>query len=213
MSKIFCFGTTGGCLDAFYLYKELFFDDPELLFLSNEHDDGDNILGHKVAGPFEYVTYSVVKGDHFIFQCGSAKNHKKRHLWFKKAIAFGMIPTTLISSEAYVHETASIGEGSIVYPGVRIMANVKIGQNCIVLPNTVLNHDVDVGDYCIINSSCILNGGVNVGSSCYIGSSSSIKENVTIASEATVGMCSVVLKTLEKKGLYFGTPAKFIRQD
>ena len=211
MSKIFCFGTSGGCLDAFYLYKETFNEVCEFFFLSDEHISGDNLFGYEVAGPFEYINNFSVKGCQFIFQCGSVENHKTRHIWFKKAIEVGMIPATLISSDAYIHKTASIGRGSIIYPGVKIMTNAKVGENCIILPNTVVNHDTYIGDYCIINSSCVLNGGINLGHNCYIGSSSTIKENIKILPKTTIGMCSVVLNEFKKSGLYFGAPAKFIR--
>ena len=122
-----------------------------------------------------------------------------------------MVPTTLISSQAYVHKTASIGRGSIIYPGVKIMTNVEIGENCIILPNTVVNHNVRVGDYSIINSACVLNGGVELGHNCYVGSGSSFKENSRVMANTTIGMCSLVLNTLEITGLYFGSPAKLIR--
>jgi len=211
MSKVFCFGTSGGCLDSFYLFKEIFHDSDELLFLSDHHDVGESICDHKVAGSFQYAVSIEANAHKFIYQCGSVHNHQKRHLWFKRAIENGMTPITLISDKAYIHPTASIGRGSIIYPGVRIMANAQLGENSVVLSNTVINHDASVGDYCVINSSCVLNGGVILGNNCYIGSSSSIKENVTLLSNITLGMSSVVLKSLDKTGLYFGFPAKFIQ--
>jgi len=212
MNKVFCFGTSGGCLDAFYLYKEIYKDSHEVLFLSNQHSSGDVLFEHIVHGPFESILSSITNNTHFVYQCGSSSNHISRSVWFEKAIVHGMTPITLISPEAYVHKTASIGEGAIIYPGVRVMANVIVGKNCIILPNSVVNHDANIGDYSIINSSCVINGGVKIGKNCYIGSSTSIKENVEILSKTTIGMCSLILKSLNKKGIYYGSPAKFIRQ-
>jgi len=211
MSNIFCFGTNGGCLDAFYLLKEIRNDVDQLFFLSDDHTPGEIICDHEVAGPFKYAISPEAKGQEFIYQCGSVKNHKKRHAWFQKAVENGMVPKTLISDHSYIHSTAVIGCGSIVYPGVKIMANVKLGENCIVLPNAVINHDSMIGNHCIINSLCVLNGGVELGKNCYVGAASSLKENITIPSETTIGMSSIVLHSLEKSGLYFGSPAKFIR--
>lgn len=213
MHKVFFFGTSGGCLDAFYLYKEIFDAKTEFVFLSDKHSIGEYVSGCPIVGPFNYVTSGAVKGCQFVFQCGSVKNHRKRHVWFRKAIELGMIPTTLISDKAYIHETAFIGRGSIIYPGVKVMRNVTIGENCIILPNAIINHDSLVGDYSIINSSCVLNGKVDLGHNSYIGSSSTIKENIAVPPDTTIGMSSVVLTSPNQKGLYFGAPVRFIRRE
>lgn len=211
MNKVFCFGMSGGCLDAFYLYKEIYKNTREVFFLSNQHSVGDVLFDHIVSGPFEFINNSKIKGTEFIYQCGSSDNHISRNVWFDKAIMNGMRPITLISSLAYVHESVSVGEGTIIYPGAKIMANVNIGKNCIILPNAVISHDSIIGDFTIINSSCVINGNVKIGKNCYIGSSTSVKENVRILSKSTIGMCSLILDSIDKKGLYFGSPAKFIR--
>lgn len=210
-NKVFCFGTSGGCLDALYLYKEIYKNTLEIFFLSNQHSIGEILYDHIVAGPFEFINNTKIEGAKFIYQCGSSENHIFRNVWFEKAIMNGMKPLTLISSLAYVNESASVGEGTIIYPGARIMANVNIGKNCIILPNAVINHDSIIGDYTIINSSCVINGYVKIGKNCYIGSSTSVKENVHILSKSTIGMCSLILESINKRGLYFGSPAKFIR--
>lgn len=211
MNKVFCFGTSGGCLDAFYLYKEIYEDTHTILFLSNQHSCGDLLFDHIVHGPFESIYSPMVKNTHFVYQCGSSNNHISRNVWFEKAIVNGMIPLTLISPDAYVHKTALVGEGTIIYPGAKVMANTIIGKNCVILPNSVINHDTNIGDYSIINSSCVINGNVKIGKNCYIGSSTSIKENVEILSKTTIGMCSLILNSIKKRGLYYGTPAKLIR--
>lgn len=65
MRKSFCLGTSVGCLDSFYLYKEIFNESYELSFLSDEHCVGDTLLSHKVGESFEYVSSGMTKGSHF----------------------------------------------------------------------------------------------------------------------------------------------------
>ena len=149
MRKVYFFGTSGGCLDAFYLNYEINEDSGDGLFLSDRHKPGEVIYGHKVLGSFNCIDNLVGENLEFVYQCGSVKNHRSRDEWFNKAVKAGMTPRTLVSNKSYIHKTASIGKGSIIYPGVRIMPNVVIGQNCIVLPNTVINHDSKIGDFCI----------------------------------------------------------------
>ena len=81
MSNVFCFGTTGGCLDSFHLFKEIFNDSHQLFFLSDKHTPGEIILDHEVAGPFKYALSSEAKGQEFIYQCGSVVNHRTIHIW------------------------------------------------------------------------------------------------------------------------------------
>ncbi|MBH18809.1 MAG: hypothetical protein CL851_00110 [Crocinitomicaceae bacterium] len=209
MVKIYFFGTDGGCLDAFCLSREIDNEnDNELLFLSDKVKKGSLIQGCQVIGSFKSIENCSYANCEFVYQCGSVKNHFERDIWFKKALENQMIPKTLISSHSYIHESASIGIGSIIYHGVKIMRNVKIGQNCVILPNTIINHDVSIGDFSIINSSCVLNGGVEISSKVFIGSMTAIRENVKIASKTTIGMSSIILNDIVCPGVYYGQPIK-----
>lgn len=207
----YCFGTSGGCLDSFFLDKELNPKDKRY-FLSDDHKIREKLYGSEVIGPFKEIGNLSQKKAYFIYQCGSILNHKKRDIWFNKAVKSGIRPKSLISKYASIAKSAIIGEGSIIYPGVVIMRDVILGKNTIVLPNSVINHDSSVGDFSIINSSCTINGNVNIGKLCYIGSNSSIIESTIIKNKITVGMNSMILCDLVNEGLYFGCPAKFIKE-
>ncbi len=77
---------------------------------------------------------------------------------------------------AYVHESASLGEG--VYAGpfsvvsekarignnVQIFPHVYIGENCSVGDNTILYPGVKVYHGCVIGKHCIIHGGTIIGS-------------------------------------------------
>lgn len=207
MAKIYFFGTDGGCLDAFFLSKEIN-NDKELFFLSDKEKKGSYIEGCPVIGTFSSIENNSLAHCEFVYQCGSVKNHLKRDIWFKKAEENQMIPKTLVSNHSYIHESATIGSGSIIYHGVKIMRNVEIGKNCVILPNTVINHDARVGDFSVINSSCVLNGNVKIGSKVFLGSLTSIRENVQITGQTTIGMSSIVLNNINSPGVYYGQPIK-----
>ena len=209
----YIFGTDGGCLDAFYLFKENNPNDKNVEFLSDKHKKGEILYDYKVIGPFASIKGSNFKGSSFIYQCGSSLNHIDRNLWFEEAIKNGMLPKTLVSKSAYIHNTATIGEGAIIYPGVKIMANVKIGVNSIILPNAIINHDCEIGDFSIINSSCVVNGGVKMGKNTYLGSLSAVKEKINIIPKTTIGMFSSVISDVERQGIYYGNPAKFVKKN
>ncbi len=58
-------------------------------------------------------------------------------------------------------ESASIGEGSFVYPNVFIGNHVSIGKNCIIYPN------VTIMDHCIIGDNVIIQAGAVIGGNAF----------------------------------------------
>ena len=199
------FGADGGCLDAIYLADELY-NCPKYI-LSDSHVPPP-IAQMEHIGGFDAIYSGKLLGLHFVYQCGNVSNHNNRHIWFERAISEGLVPLSCVSSHAYVHKSAVIGKGSIIYPGTCIMPNVKLGKNTVVLPNSTVNHDCEIGDYCIINSGVTLNGSVQLERNVFVGASTTIREKTKIASETTIGMGSLVLNSIEEKGIYFGRPTR-----
>ncbi|MBK8721486.1 MAG: UDP-3-O-(3-hydroxymyristoyl)glucosamine N-acyltransferase [Saprospiraceae bacterium] len=80
----------------------------------------------------------------------------------------------VISKNAFIHETAEIGENcniehftvveehvkigknTFIHSNVTIQANVKIGKNCIIHPGVRIYKDCEIGDDCIIHSNVII---------------------------------------------------------
>ena len=60
-----------------------------------------------------------------------------------------------------ISDSAVIGEGSFVYPGVFIGNHVRIGSNCIIHPN------VSILDHCIIGNNVIIQAGTVIGSDAF----------------------------------------------
>ncbi len=55
-----------------------------------------------------------------------------------------------------ISDSAVIGEGTIIQPGVFVGNHVKIGNNCLIHPNvTIYDHSI-IGDNVIIHSGCVL---------------------------------------------------------
>jgi UDP-3-O-[3-hydroxymyristoyl] glucosamine N-acyltransferase len=57
-----------------------------------------------------------------------------------------------------ISDTAEIGEGTIIQPGVFIGNHVKIGKNCIIHSNvSIYDHSI-IGDDCVIQSNSVIGG-------------------------------------------------------
>ena len=59
-------------------------------------------------------------------------------------------------SDKAIHETAIIGEGTVIMPHVFIGANVMIGKNCLIYPNVTLLADTIIGDEVIIQAGTVI---------------------------------------------------------
>ena len=60
-----------------------------------------------------------------------------------------------------ISDSARIGEGSFLYPGVFVGHHVRIGKNCIIHPN------VTIMDHCIIGNNVIVQAGTVIGSDAF----------------------------------------------
>lgn len=60
-----------------------------------------------------------------------------------------------------ISDTATIGEGSFIYPGVFIGNHVSIGKNTIIHPNT------SIMDHCIIGDNVVIQAGAVIGSNAF----------------------------------------------
>jgi len=65
-------------------------------------------------------------------------------------------PFAGIHPHATIEPTASVGKGTIIYPGVYVGARAKIGNDSILYPNVVVYDDCVIGDRCIIHAGAII---------------------------------------------------------
>ena len=51
-----------------------------------------------------------------------------------------------VASSQMVSETATIGSGTVIQPGVFVGDHVKIGSNCIIHPNVTIYDHTEIGN-------------------------------------------------------------------
>lgn len=59
-------------------------------------------------------------------------------------------------SEKMFSDTATVGEGSFIYPNTFIGHHVKIGKHCIIYPNVTIMDNCIIGDYVLIQSGTVI---------------------------------------------------------
>ena len=115
---------------------------------------------------------------------------------------------TLIHPKATVSTSALIGEGTTVFAGSVIQANVRIGDGAIINTSSSIDHDCFISSGAHICPGVHLGGNVYIGKNTWIGIGSVIKQNCKVGSNVLIGAGSVVINDIEDNMVAFGVPAK-----
>jgi len=122
---------------------------------------------------------------------------------------------------------SKFGKNIFVGPFVEIQKNTKIGDNTRIQSHSFICEKVEIGNNCFIGHGVMfinddfkkgkitrnfsLFKKTKIGNQVIIGSNSTILP-VSICSGTVIGAGSVVTKNINKKGVYAGNPAKFLRK-
>lgn len=182
--------------------KVVFFDD----FTSQKEVNSIPVIGTT-------QTIDLAFNDHLFDEIIVAIGYK--HLAVKKQlfeqlqskIPFGKI----VHSTSWVDPTATIEKGCVIYPGCVIDAHSIIKENSILNISCSIAHDSVVGSHCFLSPRVAVAGFVTIQEQSIIGINATLIDNITVAEKTQIGGGTVVIKSIEKSGLYVGNPAKFIR--
>ena len=117
----------------------------------------------------------------------------------------------LIHPNAVVADGVQIGSGSVVMAGAVINPGTSIGSGCIINTCSSVDHDCIISDYVHVAVGAHLSGTITVGECTWIGAGVTISNNTKICSEAVIGAGAVVIKDIDKPGIYYGLPATLKR--
>ena len=182
--------------------KAVFFDD----FTNEKSVNAIPVIGKTadVEKAFELKQF-----DELLIGIGYKHLAVKKELFekFNNKIPFGRI----IHSTSWVDVTAIIEKGTVIYPGCIIDAKAVIKENTVLNVGCTIAHDTYIGAHSFLSPRVAIAGFVRVEEQCVLGINSTIIDNINISSNTQIGAGSLVIKSIEKKGLYVGNPARFIR--
>jgi sugar O-acyltransferase (sialic acid O-acetyltransferase NeuD family) len=169
------------------------------------------IIGHEVIGKTNDIEFlfKQKKFDEIIIGIGYKHLEIRKEIFekFNKTIPFGKI----IHSTSWLDSTTIVKEGCVIYPRCSLDANVVIEENTILNIATTIAHDTTIGKHCFLSPRVAVAGFVFINEQCIIGINSTIIDNIVICKNTQIGGGTVVIKNIEKNGLYVGNPAKYIR--
>ncbi len=119
-----------------------------------------------------------------------------------------LVAATLIHADTTIGPWVTIGEGSVLSPGVRVTGNVRIGRHCQLHTGAIVSHDGVLHDFVTLSPSVTLCGGVTVGTRSTVFAGATVMPGVTIGSDAIVGAGALVNRDVEDGSTVVGVPAR-----
>jgi acetyltransferase EpsM len=119
----------------------------------------------------------------------------------------------IISIDAIVDPTVKFGCGNLIMPGCIINAFTEIKNHCLINTGAIIEHENHLNNYSSVGPRAVTAGKVYLGQSSHIGIGSTVLEDIKIVENVIIGANSLVSKNIETKGIYYGSPAKFIRDN
>jgi UDP-N-acetylbacillosamine N-acetyltransferase len=151
---------------------------------------------------------SIVKSDFVFPSVGDNVIRAKLVSFFEKHY---LNQCVLIDPSAKVSNSSSISLSTYVGVNTIINAQSQIGKGVIINTGAVIEHECNVQDYSHIAPAAILCGNVRVGEFAFIGANAVVRNNISICSDVVLGVGSVVVKSIEDKGIWVGNPSKIIK--
>lgn len=171
---------------------------------------GSDVLGYPVIGTDDDILAYIQKGCHFLITVGQIKTALIRKKIFSFLVENGAVMATVISPTAHVSKHAKIGKGTIVMHHVTVNADAQVGDNCILNTGCCIEHDAFIGTHTHISTHAVVNGNAKIGAKVFVGSNATISNQVKIGDEIILGSGAVVIKNIDQKGTYVGSPVKKI---
>ena len=180
-----------------------FFDDGEI-GRTEKH-------GIRMLGPLSAIEKHVQDGrvDCLILAVGY-KNMAARQALFERFSPLGRF-ATVVHPHSFIDPTAALAPGAIIYPGTIIDMNVVIRENVVVNNGCIISHDSTIGAHSFLAPHTAIAGCVAIGSCAYLGISTTVIDHVSLTDHVQTGGGCVVIRNLQRPGLYVGNPARFIR--
>lgn len=111
----------------------------------------------------------------------------------------------------FEQEGFEVGHGNIITFGCRMSCNITIGNFNILNGNISFGHDVKIGSYNVMQPETRISGETTVGNNNFFGARSLVLQRIKIGNYTRIGAASVVMRNTKDNNLYFGNPAKILK--
>lgn len=162
---------------------------------------GRTLLGVTVRGPIAKVkTEAIGKA---IVAVGN--NRVRQELVDKFAT---LEWASVVHPTAYVHQSVTLGPGTVVFAGAIIQPESRLGNHVIVNTGATVDHDCTLGDFVHLAPGVHLAGGVQIERGALLGIGAVVIPNRRIGSWTVVGAGAAVVRDLSDHVTAVGVPAE-----
>jgi sugar O-acyltransferase (sialic acid O-acetyltransferase NeuD family) len=211
MKKICIVGTGGFAKETFcnlidvFSMKQKSIENNVCFMEKDDYYSVNSLLGIPIIkqSEFDPILYEVVVA------IGDTKLRKK----VVDNLPNSTIYTSIVHPSVIISEWVNIGKGAIICANVILTCDIKIGEHSQLNLSTTVGHDCTIGDFFTTAPAVNISGNCNIGNLVYIGTNTSIREQIIISNEVIIGMGSVVVKNINKSGIFVGNPAKELKND
>lgn len=120
-------------------------------------------------------------------------------------------PVNVISSQAIVPKSASIGHGNFIDHRVTIGTGATVGNHCLFQAGAIVGPEVTIGDFVQVGAGSVINTGCEIANEVFVGSGVVIVGGISIGKGARIGAGSVVIAPVKAGETVFGNPAQSVK--
>lgn len=143
----------------------------------------------------------------FVFIASGYNSFEGREKLYDKVK--GRIPlANIISPTAYIHPSATLGEGILISDGSFIHREAVIEDNVCITLRSIVNHGCHVKKHTFFSTGVITAGNVTVGEKCFVGVGCVISDGISICDDVWLSPGAIVVKSIRKPGKYLSQATK-----
>lgn len=120
---------------------------------------------------------------------------------------------TIVHPKVWIHDYMTVGQGTIIYEGAILTANIEIGNHVIISPKCGVGHDSIIKDYVSLLWNVNVSGNDLIEEGVMMGSGSTVIQGKKIGKGSIIGAGAVVVNDIESFSTAIGVPAKVIKSD
>jgi sugar O-acyltransferase (sialic acid O-acetyltransferase NeuD family) len=113
-------------------------------------------------------------------------NNSLREKLYKRAEKAGYTFPNIIVPSAYISPHARLGSGIVVLNNAVVQNNASVGDGTILNPGVEAHHDSNIGKYCLIYTNSVVRSLTHVGDRAWIGSTCTVSTGAEVEADAIV---------------------------